>query len=79
MVGEAVSAPTPVQPICRFVVEEAYSTTHTTYLLGKAGRLLLKPLGSTKAEASEGILMTTFSSTEEAVAWLRENLRVSEL
>lgn len=56
-----VSAPTPEQPIRRLVVEEAYYVTQTTYLLLKAGRLVLKLLGRTKAALSEGMLMTTLS------------------
>jgi hypothetical protein len=57
-----------VHPICLLVVEEANSTTQTACLFGKDGRFVLKPLGKTKAVASEGIFITTLSSTADEVA-----------
>ena len=68
-----------MQAICLVVLEAAFYTEHTTFLLVKAGRLKLKPFYRTNALVYEGIWMTTFSSTVAAVFWLIENLSCREL
>ncbi len=53
--------------------------THLTTLFGAAGRFVVYPLYNTKASDSDGMSMTTLSSTAADVDWEMLNFSESEL